>query len=88
MPVARTTRRAVTCPPEASSRCCEVVAAADRGDLVDDQAGWIGQLAARHGNETGIGKPVSLADADIDHLAFPDIEHAVVSNRRRSRGRG
>ena len=48
----------------------DIVAGADCGDFVDDQIGRIGQLAARHGNEAGIGKPVSLADADIDDLAF------------------
>ena len=57
----------------------DIVATVDGSNLVDDQAGRIRQLAARHGDEIGIGKPVSPADADIDHLAFPDIEHLVVS---------
>ncbi|MGY3459980.1 hypothetical protein ACVWW5_005430 [Bradyrhizobium sp. LM3.4] len=57
----------------------DIVATIDCSDFVDDQAGRIRQLAARHGNEIGVGKPVSLADADIDHLAFPDIEHLIIS---------
>ena len=56
----------------------DIVAGFDCGDFVNDQIGWIRQLAARHGNEAGIGKPVSLADADIDDLAFPDVEHPVI----------
>src|SRR3954469_12913190 len=57
----------------------EIVATIDRSDLIDNEAGRIRQLAARHGDEIGIWKPVSPADADIDHLAFPDVEHLIIS---------
>ncbi|MEY9516131.1 hypothetical protein ABIF16_006862 [Bradyrhizobium elkanii] len=55
-----------------------LLAAADIGHLVEQEARRIGRQAACHVDEVGIGNPVGPADADIDQLAAPDVEHPVI----------
>src|SRR4051812_32387257 len=58
----------------------EALQAVARGyvkSLIDDQAGWIRDQPPGGGNDWRIMKPVTLAPADVDDLATPDIEHGI-----------